>query len=279
MIKSESIINISKALLVAQKNMSNPVKKSVNPFFKSKYSDLNSILEVCVDPLNEADIILLQPTITKENGKNFVQTLLIHVSGEFIGSECEIKVQKLNDAQAEGSGISYARRYGLQSLLSLSAVDDDGQKAVQEKDKKDEFKERAEKIEKERVALQQAEERKIAWEKEKVAKELAEAQEIEDKRQHYLFKVDTQLCVLGESGISSTAYYEYIKKNITDKKPNLLKDDEFNAIVSKHSPKPENRENLAKQSVNKFDKCNECKNETEFCICDIDKKAPVLAKV
>lgn len=106
-----------------------------------------------------------------------------------------------------------------------------------------------------------------------------EEEEKEQKRIAYLEKISKALSELTKDNlISSTAYYEYVKKNITDKKPNLLKDDEFNAIVSKHSPKPENRENLAKQSVNKFDKCMDCKNETEFCICDIDKKT-VLTKV
>ena len=254
MIKSESIINISKALLVAQKNMSNPVKKSVNPFFKSKYSDLNSILEVCVDPLNEADIILLQPTITKENGKNFVQTLLIHVSGEFIGSECEIKVQKLNDAQAEGSGISYARRYGLQSLLSLSAVDDDGQKAVQEKE-----------VKKVNESL-----------KDKVAKEVLEEEKAK-KWDSFFEKMIVDIQVKQFTSIQD--YIIFIEKTYLLTSPKLRENERFKKIFEHYMPKAVVPENKAKQSVTKFDKCNTCSNETEFCICDIDKKAPVLVKV
>ena len=119
----------------------------------------------------------------------------------------------------------------------------------------------------------------VKYEKELPKITVLSEQEIEQKRIAYLEKISKALSELTKDNlISSTAYYEYVKKNITDKKPHLLKDDEFNAIVSNYSPKPENRENLAKQSVNKFDKCNECKNETEFCICDIDKKAPALAK-
>jgi hypothetical protein len=45
----------------------------------------------------------------------------------------EIVYNKLNDAQAQGSGISYARRYALQSFVCVGADDDDGQKAVQNK--------------------------------------------------------------------------------------------------------------------------------------------------
>jgi hypothetical protein len=45
----------------------------------------------------------------------------------------EIIYNKQNDAQAQGSGISYARRYALQSFVCVGADDDDGQKAVQNK--------------------------------------------------------------------------------------------------------------------------------------------------
>jgi hypothetical protein len=45
----------------------------------------------------------------------------------------EIVYNKINDAQAQGSGISYARRYALQSFVCVGADDDDGQKAVQNK--------------------------------------------------------------------------------------------------------------------------------------------------
>jgi hypothetical protein len=41
----------------------------------------------------------------------------------------EIIYSKTNDAQAQGSGITYARRYGLQSFVCVGADDDDGNKA------------------------------------------------------------------------------------------------------------------------------------------------------
>lgn len=128
MLKSDSIAKIMPALVKAQSEMSQPKKDSDNPFYKSKYADLSSILEACQPALNANDICIIQP-ITRENDKSMVETLLFHSSGEFIGCLTEIKNTKPNDPQAEGSGITYARRYGLQSLLGLSAVDDDGNKA------------------------------------------------------------------------------------------------------------------------------------------------------
>lgn len=123
---------IAIALLKAQTEMSNPKKGATNPFFKSKYADLNSIREAVIPVLNSNGITVLQPIIHLD-GKNFVKTMLLHESGESIDSLTEIIYNKVNDAQAQGSGISYARRYSLQSFVCIGADDDDGQKAVQAK--------------------------------------------------------------------------------------------------------------------------------------------------
>jgi hypothetical protein len=123
---------IATALLKAQSEMSNPKKGATNPFFKSKYADLNAIREAVIPTLNENGISVLQPIVHVE-GKNFVKTILLHESGELMESLTEIIYNKQNDAQAQGSGISYARRYALQSFVCVGADDDDGQKAVQQK--------------------------------------------------------------------------------------------------------------------------------------------------
>ncbi len=124
--------HLSSSLVKAQMEMSTPKKGSVNPFFKSKYSSLNDVLEAVIPALNNNGIVVLQP-IVHIDGKNFVKTILLHESGEFLESFTEIIYNKQNDAQAQGSGISYARRYSLQSFVSVGADDDDGHKAVQVK--------------------------------------------------------------------------------------------------------------------------------------------------
>lgn len=132
---STSIVNISKALLEAQKQMGAVLKDSRNPFFKSNYATLNAVREASNPQLNAAGISVLQPTVHLE-GKSFVRTLLLHESGEYLGSDTEIVCAKVNDPQATGSAISYARRYGLSSMLGLSAADDDGEAAVDRSPKK-----------------------------------------------------------------------------------------------------------------------------------------------
>ena len=78
--------------------------------------------------LHNHGISVLQPTVFIE-GKAFIRTVLLHESGETFEGFTEIIYSKINDAQSQGSGITYARRYCLQSLLNIGADDDDGNKA------------------------------------------------------------------------------------------------------------------------------------------------------
>jgi hypothetical protein len=125
---SDSIGEVAKALVKAQKQMGNAVKDSKNPFFKSSYADLNAVREAVLPACNDNGISVLQSNIYFE-GKKFVQTIALHESGEYISGITEILAVKETDAQAQGSGISYARRYGLQSLFNIGAEDDDGNSA------------------------------------------------------------------------------------------------------------------------------------------------------
>ena len=126
--QSENIEKIALALVKAQSEMGTAIKDSNNPFFKSKYADLNSIREACMPSLSKHGIVLLQPTVSID-GRNYVETILLHESGQWISGLTEILFSKPNDAQAQGSGITYARRYGMQSLVNVGADDDDGNSA------------------------------------------------------------------------------------------------------------------------------------------------------
>lgn len=127
--RSDFVTKIAPALLKAQKLMGGATKGAANPFFRSKYADYGAVLEACKELLNDNGIAILQPH-HNEGGKNFVETLLMHESGEWISSETEVVCAKQNDPQALGSALTYARRYGLQSLVALPAEDDDGEKAM-----------------------------------------------------------------------------------------------------------------------------------------------------
>lgn len=130
--RSESVTKIAEALVKAQRSMGNATKDSKNPFFKSSYATLNAVREAVIPALNENDITLMQPTVELD-GKFYVETLLLHISGEFVSGLTEVVVAKDKDPQAVGSGISYARRYGLSALLCIGAEDDDAEAAMDRK--------------------------------------------------------------------------------------------------------------------------------------------------
>ena len=107
-------------------------KDSTNPFFKSKYFDINALLEHVEPILLKHGLMVLQPIID-----NVVTTQLIDSeTGDKIISE--MRLSDLKDVQKLGSEITYLRRYTLQSLLSIQAEDDDGNKAVAPTPKKSE---------------------------------------------------------------------------------------------------------------------------------------------
>lgn len=131
MLRSESVSNIAPAILKAQREIGSAVKGASNPFFKSKYADLGAVMEACKEAFNKNGISILQPVLTDENNMTFVQTVLLHESGEFISSNMKIAVKTENDPQAQGSAISYARRYSLQSMAFIPAEDDDAESTRQ----------------------------------------------------------------------------------------------------------------------------------------------------
>lgn len=98
-------------------------KDSTNPFFKSKYFDINSLLAEVKPILNKHRVVLLQG-LTEVSGRLALTTELLDADGdEIIVFTCPIP--EGSDAQKTGSAITYFRRYALQSLLALEAEDDD----------------------------------------------------------------------------------------------------------------------------------------------------------
>jgi hypothetical protein len=133
---SETVDKIYPALLKAQIAMDSASKDSKNPHFRSNFADFSSVLDACKDKLNEEGVLILQPTLLKQlNGADgsielvdILETTLIHgASGQFISAEIRIICIDKSNPQKLGSAITYAKRYGLQSLIVLPSEDDDGQ--------------------------------------------------------------------------------------------------------------------------------------------------------
>lgn len=114
-----------KKLLEFQMKVSSISKDSENPFFKSKYFDINKLLEIIKPVLNEMNIVILQP-LSNVEGRPSLRTVLYDTEESQMLSDTQITLPDLQDPQKMGSAITYYRRYSLQSLLGLEAEDDDG---------------------------------------------------------------------------------------------------------------------------------------------------------
>lgn len=118
--RSESIKEIANALCKFQSEVDKIKKDSKNPYFQSKYASLSNILDVIQAPLLACGLSIMQmPT-----NENQLQTLIMHVSGEWISSSYTMEPVK-KDPQGIGSCITYQRRYALASILCLNIDDDD----------------------------------------------------------------------------------------------------------------------------------------------------------
>ena len=129
MLTSETTTELIGALLTFQKKALTIGKDSENPAFKhgqkaSKYASLANILEGIAGPLNECGLCFVQ----FPDGEGLT-TRLMHNSGQWMEASITMRPTQ-NTPQAQGSAITYARRYALLAILGLRIDgDDDGNAA------------------------------------------------------------------------------------------------------------------------------------------------------
>ena len=122
--KSEEIKELAIALSKFQGEVENPKNIAENPFFRSKYAPLETVLNTVRPILSKHGLSIIQ--IPSSEGQNVtITTTLIHSSGEWIESvPLSLKMDKVT-AQGAGSAITYARRYAVSAILGISSEDDD----------------------------------------------------------------------------------------------------------------------------------------------------------
>lgn len=126
---SPEIDKVSAALVLAQQAMLPLIKDSANPFFKSRYADLQAVTEACYPALQANGICVVQSAESLGSDGINIVTRLQHSSGQYIETFCAIPPAG-QDPQKYGSATTYGRRYGLQAAVGLVAVDDDGESAM-----------------------------------------------------------------------------------------------------------------------------------------------------
>jgi len=124
--------NLAQALLEFQKLAVKASKDSKNPHFKNNYASLEAVIDAATQA-TQFGICFTQEIdfeFNGDTGMTFVRTVLIHApSGEQRVSRTPIRSKDPTDPQKMGSGITYAKRYGLQSALGLPSEDDDANEA------------------------------------------------------------------------------------------------------------------------------------------------------
>jgi len=126
--KSESIKELATALNKFQAECSGAKKDADNPFFGSKYANLEAVINCAKSALDNNGLAVSQFPIM-DQGYCGVETILMHSSGEWISNTLLLACKK-QDPQAMGSAITYARRYAYQSVLGIPSEDDDGEKSM-----------------------------------------------------------------------------------------------------------------------------------------------------
>lgn len=122
--KSENIDQIAIALCKAQSEFKSIPKNSINPHFKNRYASLDAIIESVRPILFKNGLSIVQLPMTSEIEGHYLETMLIHVSGQWITSHTPLVMDK-NNMQGMGSAITYARRYALGAILGVAPDEDD----------------------------------------------------------------------------------------------------------------------------------------------------------
>lgn len=115
--------NLVAKIFALQSEVGAIAKSETNPFYKSKYFDINALIEHLAPLLQKHGLVITQP-LTHIEGKPAIATVI----QDSDSGEAQLFITPLphiEDPQKMGSAITYHRRYSLQSFLLLQAEDDD----------------------------------------------------------------------------------------------------------------------------------------------------------
>lgn len=141
MIKSEELNLLAPALARAQNQIRTIVHDSINPRFESGYTSLPVVIKEMLPVLEQNKLAVTQAFDGGDDEHITIETMLIHGSGQYIGSSLRIPARPIKrkgekepdpvNAQSVGSAITYGRRYALIAILGIATdKDDDGNGAT-----------------------------------------------------------------------------------------------------------------------------------------------------
>lgn len=125
--RSESIKELSKALVEFHKKVGKVVKDSIGKIqtksgasYSYKYATISSILDAVQESLNECGLSVIQFPV----GEYGLETMLSHTSGEYMISAYTMKPAN-ETPQGHGSRLTYQRRYAMAAILGINIDEDD----------------------------------------------------------------------------------------------------------------------------------------------------------
>jgi hypothetical protein len=132
---SETIGTIAAALAKAQAQLVNPEKSLVATIRSDesgaaersfRYAPLSSVLDIVRKTLSQHEIATVQTTsIDQTAGIVRLSTVLAHASGEWIASDWPVcAINETASPHRMGAALTYARRYGLFTLVGIAGEDD-----------------------------------------------------------------------------------------------------------------------------------------------------------
>lgn len=129
--RSKDVSELFAALSKAQAEMQPALLSAENPYFKSRYADLTSLVQASRPALTKNGLAVIQQILPDDNGSMVMHTLLTHSSGQYITSRMRIIPPK-SDIQSLGSHITYLRRFSYASIVGIVTQDedDDGETSV-----------------------------------------------------------------------------------------------------------------------------------------------------
>ncbi|WP_279027431.1 ERF family protein [Bilophila wadsworthia] len=121
---SDQVGKLAQALINVQRQLQPATKDANNPFTKSKYATLNSIMDSCREALLSNGIWLCQYPVPAEPGYLGLVTKLTHAeSGQWQSSLAVVPLPKA-DPQGVGISMTYMRRYALSAMLGIVTEED-----------------------------------------------------------------------------------------------------------------------------------------------------------
>ena len=192
------------AYIKAEHTVGSVKKTASNPHFKSKYADLEAVMEACSEALEKNGLAVWQ-SVTEEGDR--LITRLYHTSGQWMEGYTPLIIAK-NDMQGLGSAYTYARRYGLMAMLGIAPEDDDGNAAASKVIP---------------LTIKKAEPKVDAAHVEEAKAILSEAKKISDARElEWFLKKNAQR--IADIREASTMTYEYLQQRIDEIRQGIAKE-------------------------------------------------------